>query len=379
MQIRPSEKLDDRILVIKITEEDRRYQDRMGMERKDSSLADAALEQLLRKLEPYQPSIIGLDIYRDFKVSYNYPTLASQLHTKTNLFAVCKAGDPAKGEAGIAPPPELAKDLFRLGFSDVVLDSSDSVLRRYLWKATFENSSLCQTEESLSLKLALDYLSKEGFTIEVNQQKEYIEIDKKIQLTRITKPTGGYQKFDDSGYQMLLNYRRTDGDVAQSATLTDILEGNFKSDWVKDKIILIGVTAESVKDNFLTPFSKEPDQTMRGVFVQAQMVSQIISAVLDGRPLLSVWNPWGEGAWIWAWAIIGALIGWRHQRFQYYIILTGLATIILFGSCYILFIVGWWVPLLTSGLALTGTLVLMRNCDRILPVILSKIKESNHQ
>ncbi|PLZ80815.1 hypothetical protein CBP16_12425, partial [Fischerella thermalis WC217] len=46
--------------------------------------------------------------------------------------------------------------------------------------------------------------------------------------------------------------------------------------WVKDRIVLIGVTAKSQKDDFFTPFSRDPDQTMRGIFVQGQMISQIL-------------------------------------------------------------------------------------------------------
>jgi CHASE2 domain-containing sensor protein len=38
------------------------------------------------------------------------------------------------------------------------------------------------------------------------------------------------------------------------------------------------------------------------------MVSQIISAVKDKRPLLSVLPIWGEILWIWSWSAIGSAI-----------------------------------------------------------------------
>ena len=48
---------------------------------------------------------------------------------------------------------------------------------------------------------------------------------------------------------------------------------------------------------FRTPYNTD----LRPVTLQAQMVSQIISAALDDRPLLWVWKSWQEIAWIYGW------------------------------------------------------------------------------
>jgi CHASE2 domain-containing sensor protein len=67
MRLRPDGEEDKRLLIVAVTEGDLKYQDDMGMQRR-GSLSDAALAQLLKKLEPHQPRVIGLDIYRDFPV-----------------------------------------------------------------------------------------------------------------------------------------------------------------------------------------------------------------------------------------------------------------------------------------------------------------------
>jgi CHASE2 domain-containing sensor protein len=64
---------------------------------------------------------------------------------------------------------------------------------------------------------------------------------------------------------------------------------------VKGRIVLIGTTAESFKDSFPTSYrASQRSQKMPGVMIQAHMVSQIINAVLEQRPLLWWWPSWGE-------------------------------------------------------------------------------------
>lgn len=72
----------------------------------------------------------------------------------------------------------------------------------------------------------------------------------------IEKDRGGYQNSDTGGYQVLLNYRSA-ANVAQQVTLTEVLAGSVDPNLVCDRIVLIGVTAPSLNDYFLTPYSKD--------------------------------------------------------------------------------------------------------------------------
>lgn len=94
---------------------------------------------------------------------------------------------------------------------------------------------------------------------------------------------------------------------------------------------------------------------MPGVIVHAQMVSQILSAVLDRRPLLWVWPAWGEALWVYSWSVVGGLLAWR-MRHPLRLGLAGVAALgVLAGVSFGLLTQGGWVPLVPSALALVVT------------------------
>lgn len=131
----------------------------------------------------------------------------------------------------------------------------------------------------------------------------------------------------------------------------------MKPEVVKDRIVLIGVTAQSAHDYIPTPYSPQPGfyQEMPGVIVQAQMVSQIVSAVEDGRPLISVWSIWGEVLWIWAWSAVGAAIALICRIRLYALLAITGALLVLCIVCLVLLVSGYWVPLVPSALVLVVT------------------------
>lgn len=358
MRLRPDEGIDPRILVVTIDDEDLKYQNYKGMKGR-GSLSDIALHQLLEKLQPNQPRVIGLDIFRDFPVSNDQPELAKKLQNNDTFIAICIGNDLTTGDKGIEPPPEIPTE--RLGFADVVVDD-DKILRRYLWGATFNSKTACETEVSLSLKLALYYLAKKGIKPETTHSGDLLL--GKTRLQRLQARAGGYQNLHNDGYQMLLNYRSRN--IARQVSLRNILENSFDPSWVKDRIVIIGVTARSVKDDFYTPYSlnEQSDQIMRGVFVQAQMVSQITSAALDGRPLLGVLTWWGDVFYIWLWSLAGGVFGavvfqrlpWRDRKIL--LVITSISVIIFvisYGICFFLLIHGYWLAFLPSTIAFLTT------------------------
>ncbi len=141
----------------------------------------------------------------------------------------------------------------------------------------------------------------------------------------------------------------------------DVLNNRLTPDAVqalKDRIILIGVTAPSYGDYWSTPYSarQPPSQKqLPGVFLQTQMVSQILSAVLDQRPLLWVWPPWGEALWIWSWSLVGGTLTWYFRPLLRLGINGGSALGALYLLCFVLLTQGGWVPLVPAALALVAT------------------------
>jgi CHASE2 domain-containing sensor protein len=164
-----------------------------------------------------------------------------------------------------------------------VLDPN-GVLRRHLLAMEPSPASRCTASYALSTQLAFRYLEAEGispkFTSDgilaawyyssLNAWKLVLAVTKTL-MPGVTK------------YCSIIALTIRSQDFAPQVTLTQVLKGQLNPDAVKDRIVLIGVTAPSAKDYFFTPYSAAHrfEQKMPGVVVQAQMVSQIISAVLD--------------------------------------------------------------------------------------------------
>lgn len=348
MRMRPDEGADDRLLVITVTEADIQAQ----KQRQKSSLSDSTLQELLQKLSQYKPRAIGLDIYRDFPVDSHYPDLATRLRTDNNFISICQPSDSEQLSAGISPPPEIPPN--RTGFSDVVFDS-DLVIRRHLLSITPDPESNCKSRYSLNFQLARQYLAACGIQFHTTDEG-YLQLGK-IVFKPIDVPTGGYQQFSAGGHQILLNYRSS-RQVAKLLSVAQVLNNQFNPNWVKDKIVLIGVDSQSAKDYFLKPYSMAttPNQEIPGVVLHAHMVSQIISAVLDKRPLLWVLPTWGEILWICASSLVAGILAVYSQSQLKLAIFLSAELLTLYGCCFILLLSGGWMPFLPSalGLVITG-------------------------
>ncbi|MGB3639195.1 MAG: CHASE2 domain-containing protein, partial [Rivularia sp. (in: cyanobacteria)] len=354
MQLRPTEIPDSRLLVVTVTEEDVRSQQ---SEKPRGSLSDKSLSKLLEKLERYQPAAIGLDIYRDYAVDNNYPKLAKRMQN-SRFVAVCQVRSP-KGKLGVKPPPEV--DSKNLGFSDILLDDNDVVRRHYLG-LELPLGSACNTEYALSVQLALRYLYDKDIQLEfINDSVWQLG---KLKFKPLEAHTGGYQGIDALGHQILLNYRYSPSPelIAPKISLAEVLEGKLNEKAVKGKIVLIGTTAESFGDYSLTPYTVEGKlQKIPGVILQAQMTSQLISAVLDERALISSWELGGEIIWVWGWAVTGGLIAWYLRKPIYLILAVGVGLIILYSSSLILLTSqGLWVPLVPAIIAFGSTTVVCK-------------------
>ena len=352
LQLRPAEKPDSRLLVVTITEEDMQAQ---SQEPRRGSLSDQSLAKLLEKLKSYQPQVIGLDIYRDYPVGKTVPTLAAEMRQSDRLVTICKVSDPQAGRVGVAPPPEIPSN--RLGFSDFVLDA-DSVVRRQLLVLTPPPSSACAATYGLSAQLALRYLAAQNIPLHFAPDGAWLL--GKAHFQPIEAHTGGYQGIDAWGHQILLNYRsyRSLKEIFPQVTLSQLLSGQVDANAIKNRVVLIGTTAESFQDYSLTPYKTNQGdiQKIPGVILQAQMTSQLISAALAERSLLWTWALWQETIWIVGWSIAGGLLTQFARRLPIWGIATGGAIVILSGFCFVV-LVQWsgWIPLVPAVLALLGS------------------------
>jgi CHASE2 domain-containing sensor protein len=356
LEFKPQEKPDPRLVVVTVSEEDiKNYNSKKNY----TSLPDPILEKLLQKLESLQPRVIGLDIYRDFPVDSNRKDLARRLQQYENFIAVCKISDRTIAEPGIAASPEVASE--NTGFSDFVVDP-DGRVRRQLLAVTPELASPCQASYAFSTQLAFRYLAAEGIFPNWSAKGD-LQLGR-VLFQHLEANTGVYPGVDTWGHQILLNYR-SHNLVAERVSLTDILEGKIKSEYIRDRIVLIGKTDYSFGDYWLTPHSqnKSYQQQVSGVMMQAQMTSQILSTVLDGRPLFWVLPSWAEALWILSWSFLGGLLVWRlklsserKDAIVKFLITILSVQIGLYGLCCLLLVqIGCWLPLVPAILASLGT------------------------
>ncbi|MFN6559175.1 MAG: CHASE2 domain-containing protein [Nostoc sp. ChiSLP01] len=353
-ELRPDEEPESRLLVVTITEEDVQSQ---SQEKPQGSLSDESLLKLLKKLEAYQPRAIGLDIYRDRPVKSNLLELQKYLYNNEHLISVCRVSDPLSEHPGIKPPPEIS--LERLGFSDLVLDP-DNIVRRQLLALTPPPSSPCKASYSFSVQLALRYLAANNISLQFTKDGAW-----KLGETTfkpLTAHTGGYQGIDASGHQILLNYRshRSLKTFVPQVTLTEVLTGKVNASTIQNRIVLIGTTAQSFQDYSSTPYITREGaiEKIPGVLLQAQMISQLLSSVIDERSLLSTWYIWQEIIWILAWSLIASLLAYYIERLFYLSIVTGIAIASLYAICLI-FLIKWsiWIPLVPPIISFTITII----------------------
>jgi adenylate cyclase len=348
---RPLEPPDTRIALVTIDESDLTKAGQWP-------LSDRTLAQAIAKIKAQKPRAIGLDLTRDLAVQPGHTDLVKLFQSTPNLYGIEKIVEPR-----IAPPPMLSQR-HQVGFSDQMVDG-DGKVRRALLQGGPSNS------ESLAVKMALHYLKAEG----VNQEElgdEQVRLGKAI-FNRFKGNDGGYVGADSGGYQILLNFRGPQSNFS-TVSLEQVLNNQVPFDSFRSRLVIIGTTAESSKDFFYTPYSSNlfsSPELIAGVFLHANIASQIISSALEGRPLLHTWEELFEWLWILAWAGVGAAISWRLKSLSGLMSSIFLASGGLLGGCYLAFLGGWWVPVIPSLLTLLGaaaalSMVTNRQRDRLL-------------
>ncbi|MBR8826321.1 MAG: CHASE2 domain-containing protein [Gomphosphaeria aponina SAG 52.96 = DSM 107014] len=338
---------DERILVVTIDDEDIAYQTEQNWPRKTGgSLTDEALSRLLDELAKVNPEVIGLNIYHQHDFAQG---ISDRLNQNYPFYVMCKTNSPQGQDT--QPPKDISPDFW--GFSDVIMDS-DRVVRRHLMSMIPQAGDTCKTDLAFNSLIAFYYLNNLG--IDFEETDKGWKIGSNL-LPKLTKHAGGYQGIDSRGSQTILNYRYVEKttDIAASVSLKDVLTQGISG---KYPIVIIGVTAQGEKfdDYFLTPYGDE----IPGVFLQAQMISQIISVGVDSQPAIWWWPVQIELLWILGWSMMGGILAYYIRDSQSFI----LAQVIIFGglgvSCWLIFsISGGWIPLIPPALALGATTIII--------------------
>src|SRR5262249_32384537 len=111
-------------------------------------------------------------------------------------------------------------------------------------------------------------------------------------------------------YQILLDYHGGATPFPMKS-LPDVMDSDALAPLVRDRVVILGGTSESVKDFFATPFStgfNTHDPVYR-IAIHGHLVNQLLRNALDGPPIVTAMGRRFEAIWIWLWALGGALVG----------------------------------------------------------------------
>ncbi len=352
MRLRPPFLRDEKIVIVGIDESD-------VAKLKTATPSDALLAELLNRLKAMEPVAIGLDLYRDQPVPPGQAELTDVFAQTPNLIGISKV----VGEAGIdvvEPPPELKKRN-QVGFNDLPVDT-DKVIRRGL---LYLNNGQ-ETVYSFGFYLALMYLDELGISVEDIPNSSAFRLDKGF-FRPLDTNEGSYIRTDANGFQFLINYRGRKQHFDQ-VSMVDILDNRVPATWAKDKIVLIGKVGESFKDVYFTPYSDIGglSESMPGVEIHANIISQIIDIALSKQPLIVGYSELAESLKIIFLAIVGAIVSWQFRhggknlkiQILRWSVISGCLCFLL-GISYYAFLRGIWLPVIPSLFAFGSSAMLI--------------------
>ncbi|MEM8611714.1 MAG: AAA-like domain-containing protein [Cyanobacteria bacterium P01_H01_bin.105] len=175
-----------------------------------------------------------------------------------------------------------------------------------------------------------------------------------VELQRVLSYSGGYAKRSFS-FTTFFSQRRHRSPF-RVLSFEDVLSSNIDVETLENKIVLIGMTAHKHALKFRTSRS----ESLTGLELQAHKISQIISAVIDQRPLIWAQSKGVEYFWIW---IISSgssfFILYSLDRKSFFFRLSTIIVIILLSSQLFLLFIGLWFPWVPSLLAFLTAIMML--------------------
>jgi adenylate cyclase len=333
-----------RVVQIGVTEGD--------IERFHWPLSDEVLARSIEALNKAGVRVIGIDIFRSRPVA---PELDSLLRSTKDVIWATRSAE--QGWSGMAAPEPL-QGTAQVGFSDLVPDQGTVVRRGLL----FQDSGGA-VETSLSARLAFAYLLAQGIRPAADAAND-------LRLGSVTLPplgpdAGAYVRSDAGGYQILLEFRH--GKTIPTVSLSDLLDGKAPAAMLANRLVVFGVTADSVQDFVTTPLDAAfgARGSTYGVTVHGIAAGQLLAHALDGLRPTSALDPRLELAIIAALTLAGGLLGSliRAPFLLAAAVAAGLVAIL--GLTFGAFVLSWWLPGAPAGIGLVaaaalGTSLMMR-------------------
>ena len=293
-RLRPTEPIDDRIILVEWNEENLQMSD-------EGTISDERLASLINKIQTQEPRFIAFDIFRDIPVpspnlttqenNRAYERLQNIFRETPNLYGIEKVVEPK------IRPPKVLKEKGQVGATDLPSDRDGIIRRGYTFPQLSKEGEPAGLPY-LSVGLAGRYLSEEGWKIEmVGNPSQNLQISarpKKIIINPLKTFAGTYHD-DQYGLDFLINWRKGEkGENFKRVSTTEVNSNQVPPDLFTDRLVIIGNVSSSTADRHVLPLNRwrRTDKISTygvetfGLEIIAQVASSIISAALNGRPLM---------------------------------------------------------------------------------------------
>jgi len=339
---RPAEARDPNIVIVGVDDDDIEWLGHYPIE--DQQLAD-----IINEIQSDAPRAIAVDFFRDFSVGDGSDALRTVFLQQPNVIGVDRVLDGSvKSLPGL---PEA-----QVGFADVLLDADGFVRRSLLGTLDDEGNYRL----SMTVHLASIFLAVEGLQLDYGIKDPNAMRFGSTELTAFAPNQGGYIGNNAGGQQVLVNFRSGPAPF-KTVSLRSLMQQELDPGLLTDKIVLLGLTANSIKDvvNSAAVQSSNPG-LVNGIEFQAHAISQITEATLRGRPLLWSLPDYGEYGLILLFGLGGLWLSQKTRTPSEQLIVVGLVTVagvaIAHGA---LTIWGAWLPIVPGLAALTSTGVVL--------------------
>ena len=246
-------------------------------------LSDDALATLLEKISAAQPAAIAIDKYRDRPVPPGTERLQGLLEKNDRIFWVAKFGTEA-GQA-VDAPAALAKRF--VGCGDLVDDPDGAVRRALIYMD--DGDRVCY---ALAWQLARHVAAQRGIRSEFTKTQPPELVFGKARLRAIDPGDGPYVDADTAGFQVAIPSAAGLPRI-ETVGLADVMEGRVDAARMKNRIVLFGSIAPSLRDFFDIPDASElgGHRKIAGVQVHALIASHLLAASAGTAAKLTLARP----------------------------------------------------------------------------------------
>ena len=293
---------------------------------------DKYLLKTIQKLDKAESSSIVLDLYRNVGVGEGAESLANYSRLNKKVISIFNVAE------GIPSIPDFP--LERIAFNDMPIDI-DNVVRRDLVGVDRRKYNLGKEFISVPMRMLEihQFLNKESFNLEDKFYKNKISL--------IQNYSGGYTNVDSNGFQIFINY--PEKNYIPIYSLSEILEDKIPLEKLKNKMIVIGATAPSLKDVFAVPSSRfETDSKnllISGAEIHAHRANQLLSLQNNSTLKIKTINPFVELIGIIFYVFLLSIFIEKTKKISIGLIVFISALGLLASAVYLAFIIGYWIEL----------------------------------